>query len=260
VTEIPPHLLDRSRARRAALGLGGAEGAAPVAAAATSDAPVKAASSSPAAASKAAASKVAAPVVPERVLPPYALAEETRKKIPMWAVPVLLLLPIWGFLYVGTLEKGPVVATGVLAEGATTYATSCAGCHGATGGGGTGPAMAGGAVLATWPEWQNHVAWVVHGSSEVKGQPYGATGKIASGNMPAFGATLTPKQLLSAVYYERVTFGGQPETDLTVLHALAESTTLTAAQLQAALSAKDIDALATELGIAAAASGSAAGR
>jgi mono/diheme cytochrome c family protein len=246
VTEIPPHLLERSRSRRAALGLGGGEGEAPVPAAATATAPVKAAGTAPAA-----AAKVASPVVPARVLPDYVVAAQTRKKIPMWVVPVLLLLPIWGFLYVGTLEKGPVEATGVLAEGGATFATSCAGCHGATGGGGTGPAMAGGAVLATWPDWQSHVTWVIHGSAEVKGQPYGAAGQVATGNMPAFGATLTPAQLLSAVYYERVAFGGQPETDLTVLHALAEKTTITAAQLQALLSPKDVDALATELGIAA---------
>lgn len=256
VTEIPPHLLERSRARRAALGLGGGEGAAPVPAATSAAAPAaKAEAKAPAATGAAAAP--AAPAAPARVLPEYVVAANERKKIPFWAVPVLLMLPIWGFLYVGTLEAPPKKAAGVLAEGAAAYQSRCAGCHGATGGGGSGPAMAGGEVLKTWPKYEDHVWWVVNGSASVKGQPYGATGKTASGGMPGFGETLSAKELLSIVYYERVAFGGEKEADLAVLKEMAENAKLPGKLGGQIAAPKDVDALVDQLGLKATKEGAA---
>ena len=54
---------------------------------------------------------------PEVVVTPEVRSANARKKIPWWAAPVLLFLPLWSFLYVQTLSKPNVRAHGVLAEG-----------------------------------------------------------------------------------------------------------------------------------------------
>ena len=53
--------------------------------------------------------RVAAAVEEARAAPPkpepaYIQAARSRKRIPYWAVPVLAALPIWGYVYVRTLE------------------------------------------------------------------------------------------------------------------------------------------------------------
>jgi mono/diheme cytochrome c family protein len=216
LTEIPEHLLERSRARRAALGLGGGEAAPAPATAEGGESPAPAAAAAPA--KKAAApAPVAAKKEPEVVLSPYAQAAIRRKKIPFWAVPVLLFLPLWAFLYWGTLDPAQEAASGPLAEGATIYA-KCAGCHGASGGGtGSIPALT--SVEFTFPQVDSHVWWVTNGSNAVsKGTPYGSPDRpggqhVSQGGMPAWGAALSAKQLLEVVYYERVHFGGESATD-----------------------------------------------
>lgn len=216
MTEIPEHLLERSRARRAALGLGGGEAApAPAKAEAGATPAAPAAGAPPAKA--AAPAPVAAKKEPEVVLSPYAQAAISRKKIPFWAVPVLLFLPLWGFLYWGTLDPATVAASGPLAEGATIYA-KCAGCHGASGGGaGSIPALT--TVQETFPDIDSHIWWVTDGSNGVsKGSPYGAADRpggqrVSVGGMPAWGNALSAKQLLEVVYYERVHFGGEDAKD-----------------------------------------------
>lgn len=229
MTEIPEHLLERSRARRAALGLGGDPDGAPLA-----GAPVAEAASAPAVrggaapAKAAAAAPVAAAKKPEVVESPAVRAANGRKKVPWWAAPVLLFLPLWSFLYVQTLTKPNHKAAGTLAEGATIYA-KCAACHGATGGGGVGPALSGGAVLVTFPDFTSHLEWVARGSAGFTTiGSYGATSKVVKGGMPGWAATLSAKDLLSVVYYERVQFGGQKEADLLQLKTLAESAKLPA--------------------------------
>ena len=47
-------------------------------------------------------------------------AAQSRKKIPVWAVPVLALLPIWAVVYALTLDP-PTEATGPLTIGAEVY-------------------------------------------------------------------------------------------------------------------------------------------
>ena len=42
--------------------------------------------------------------------PPYVAAAKTRKKVPMWAAPVLAILPLWGFIYYQSLQKPPAGA------------------------------------------------------------------------------------------------------------------------------------------------------
>jgi mono/diheme cytochrome c family protein len=234
LTEIPEHLLERSRARRAALGLGGGDAGAAPAKAEPSAAP--AAEARAAVPARAAAAPVEVAKAPEIVLSPYAQAALARKKIPFWAVPVLLFLPLWGFLYWGTLDPHTEKAAGPLAAGATIY-TKCASCHGATGGGaGSIPALT--TTHDTFPDFAEQVWWVVSGSANsppgvAKGTPYGSPARpggqrIAVGGMPAWGNGLTAKELLEVVYYERVHFGGEDETKLARLKELAASTALPA--------------------------------
>jgi mono/diheme cytochrome c family protein len=207
VTEIPEHLLKRSKERRAAIGGEPAGDDAPAAAeapAAASDAPAPAA---PAAAAPAVPAEPAPPPPPAPVRPEVAAAL-SRRKIPWWAASVLLALPLWAYVYQGTLEPPPEPEAGVLALGEEVYA-GCAACHGASGGGVSGPALTG--VLETWPDFRDHLAWVAVGSQGWSGDTYGATDKPKNGGMPAFAGTLTEEELAQVVLYERVEFGGLEE-------------------------------------------------
>jgi mono/diheme cytochrome c family protein len=133
--------------------------------------------------------------------------------MPVWVVPVLLLLPVWAIYYVGMLESPPAAATGLLGEGQVIYAASCAGCHGGTGGGAVGLKLNDGEVLLTFPDLGSHISWVINGSPVVNGTPYGDPARpggqhMSAGGMPGWAETLTPEELVAAVYYERVTHGG----------------------------------------------------
>ncbi|HEX7097312.1 MAG TPA: c-type cytochrome [Acidimicrobiales bacterium] len=227
MTEIPEHLLERSRARRAALGLGGGEsGAAPAAATPAAESAPAETKAAAAPAKAAAAAPVEAAKKPEVELSPYAKAAIARKKIPFWAVPVLLFLPLWGFLYWGTLDPATEEAAGLAAEGEAVYA-SCASCHGASGGGGAGPELM--TVTQTFPDFQSHVWWVANGSDAVTpGSGYGSPDReggqrVSAGGMPAWGDSLTARELLAVVYYERQHFGGATEEELAALEAIADN-------------------------------------
>jgi mono/diheme cytochrome c family protein len=208
LTEIPEHLLKRSRERRAALGLGGDD--APAGGAdAPADAPAEtspvpaAAAATPAPAPAAAVEEAkAAPPPPD---PPYIQAAKERKRIPYWAMPVLAALPLWGYVYVRTLEPPPAGETDPLVLGAETFSASCASCHGASGDGGSGPAFTDGAVVATWPDWRDQVMWVRLGSQNWPAATYGATDKPVGGvgQMPSFAGTLDDQQIAQVVLHER---------------------------------------------------------
>jgi len=111
VTEIPEHLLKRSAERKAAM-----SGEAPAA-----DAPAETSSAvAPVADAAPAVAAAATPAVPEpepepEVTAPYVEADEARKRMPFWIVPVLLTLPVWAAMYVGTLERVPQGLTGLAA-------------------------------------------------------------------------------------------------------------------------------------------------
>lgn len=248
MTEIPEHLLERSRARRAALGLGGGE-AAPAAKADGGAAPAAAASAAPAKA--AAAAPVAAAKKPEVVQSAEVRAANARKKIPWWAAPVLLFLPLWSFLYVQTLSKPGEKAAGALAEGQTVYA-KCAGCHGGGGAGaGAIPGFTNGAVLVTFPDAASQIEWVIKGSDGFKAAgSYGATGKSVAGGMPAWAGQLTATELASVVYYERVQFGGEAAAKAAQLKTAIESGKLPA-KFEATATAADIQKILDELAPAA---------
>jgi mono/diheme cytochrome c family protein len=209
LTEVPEHLLRRSRERRAALGLGGGETPTPAegqAEAAATPAPAEAAATPAPAPST---PVEAPPPEPPKPDPPYIQAAKSRKRIPFWAMPVLAALPLWGYVYVRTLEPPPTGEEDPLVLGEELYVAgaspACASCHGASGGGGSGPAFTDGAVAETFPDWRDHVMWVKLGSDGWPSDTYGAQGKTVGqvGTMPSFGDTLDDQQIAQVVLHER---------------------------------------------------------
>ena len=47
------------------------------------------------------------PPPPPKPDPPYIQAYKNRRRIPFWAMPALLGLPLWAFIYANTLETPP---------------------------------------------------------------------------------------------------------------------------------------------------------
>jgi len=233
VTEIPEHLLKRSRERRAALGLGGddagsGEGDAPTAAS-TAPATTKSAAPEAAAASgpapRAAAPEPAAPKAPEPVHPTV-LAAQRRRKIPFWAMAALSLMPIWVFMYARAMTETAEATDGPIGLGAEVY-NNCASCHGGAGGGGVGYGFTGGAILETFPHIEDMIRYTyygtvgynaegieIYGNPEREGGPHRTGGM---GNMPNFGSgtlggSLTDYELVSVICHERYTLGGADPT------------------------------------------------
>jgi mono/diheme cytochrome c family protein len=138
-------------------------------------------------------------------------AYKRRKKIPVWAIPALVALPLWAVFYAGTLSPPPATTLTQVAEGGVLFGANCSSCHGATGGGGVGPALAGGAVLKTFADPVDQVHWVVTGSAGAKGGVYGDSGKPSKGGMPSFGVskTLTLAEIVDVVRHERETLSGE---------------------------------------------------
>jgi mono/diheme cytochrome c family protein len=232
VTEIPEHLLKRSRERRAAIGQGGDAGASDGAASTPASTPANTAASAPAtvaAGSSGPPARTGAPA-PEAPKPPkpdpiYVTAAKQRRKVPWWAMATLGLMPVWGFIYVRALTEGTVEAEGPLGVGAEVYG-SCAGCHGGDGGGGVGYAFAGGEVLDTFPNIEDQLRYVYWGTGEYNlaaiaipgspDRPGGAHVTGALGVMPqqgeAAGGGLTDYEILGVVCHERYALGGADPT------------------------------------------------
>jgi mono/diheme cytochrome c family protein len=214
MTEVPEHLLARSRARREAAGLATPSegGAAP--------APATGAEVEPAASAAVATPAAAtppAPPPPPKPDPPYIQAYKNRKKIPFWAMPALFILPFWAFIYANTLEEPPKAATGPLAAGAKIY-NNCASCHGASGGGGSGPSFQNGVLGQDWPNFVDQMRWVALGSAGWPDPTYGANNKPKKGGMPGWHTSLTPLQIAEVVRYEREVLSGlPPEPDLVAI-------------------------------------------
>lgn len=227
MTEVPEHLLQRSRDRRKALGLAGDQDSATDSAPAPAAASAAPAETTPAAAPALAPIPAAEPPPPPEPPKPWVTAALSRKKIPYWAMPVLLFLPVWAILYVGTLESAGGDATGLAAEGQEVYEANCSSCHGPEGGGGVGPGLAGGDVLETFPTIADHVQWVALATNGLgEGTPYGSeeVGRVAGANgvMPGFAASLSAEELLAVVIYERTAWA-EDENEITLVAALDES-------------------------------------
>jgi len=224
VTEIPEHLLRRSKERRAALGgeadapaeastTTAAPGATEEAQAAVTGTPRAAApvrATAPPQTQAGGASPPGRPAIPEAPAAPEPRYRPTRTKTPGWAIVLLLLLPLWAIVYLGAFgSRAKAAANTPTAVGGTLYNSSgCAGCHGAQGQGGVGPQLSGGAVLKQWPRLQDHINWVKTGGATHIGETIGGVVVTAANAMPAFGGTLTPAQIADVVCYERVAFGG----------------------------------------------------
>lgn len=212
VTEIPEHLLKRSKDRQQS-------GATP-----STDAVATTSAAVPAPVEKAVV-QAAPPALPD---PSYVAAAKSRKKIPFWAMATLSLLPLWAFMYVAALKPQEKVVEGPLAVGAAVYG-SCAGCHGAAGQGGAGRALHQGEVMKTFPKIEDMLNFVYTGS-----QAYVTAGLKVYGNadreggahaplsyngnpMPMqgekLGGALTEAEILGVVCHERYSIGGTDPKD-----------------------------------------------
>lgn len=140
------------------------------------------------------------------------VAAESRTKIPVWAMPVLVLLPLWAIVYMATNDLPTAKTAGPLTNGATVYATNCSGCHGATGqGSGAFPKLADGVLPTDFPDPADQVRWVLLGSAGFQADgatTYGATDKPIKGGMPGWDA-LEPAELLDVIRHERETLSGE---------------------------------------------------
>lgn len=209
--EVPEYLLKRSQERRAALSGQAVE---PTAEASEESGGGEAANTPIGKAPVPVAPIAPAPEIP---IPASVEAANARLKIPFWVMPILVFLPIWAFIYVGTLEAPLSANTGILADGEEIYVrtAACATCHGGAGTGtNSGPPLVASELLATFPDEAGpislgqHIEWVIKATEGTGlGRPYGAPeqGRLAGwfGTMPGFGTDLTPKELLEVVLYER---------------------------------------------------------
>jgi mono/diheme cytochrome c family protein len=226
VTEVPDYLLERSRNRRVALGLlsddGGSSGGGGEAGGGGA---ATAAAAGPSTADLIAAAKSAAKLEPEPEAPAdpeWVEAARSRRRIPMWVLPILFFLPVWGFVYVKLTEPAPETIT-ALTEGATTYGARCAACHvgdgSGTDGGGVGRPLWQGEILLTFPELDDSmIEWLAIGTNgigvgNVYGDPDRPGGAHVAGEfggaMPGFGEQLSEYQIYSVARYIREVLGGE---------------------------------------------------
>ena len=78
-------------------------------------------------------------------------------------------------------------STAAGADGAAIYASNCASCHGATGGGSVGPALGGGAVAESLPDEADQIQVITDGR----------------GGMPSFDGRLSEAEIQAVTDYTR---------------------------------------------------------
>jgi mono/diheme cytochrome c family protein len=230
LTEIPEHLLKRAAAARAAKAGGGDEAPADAPApAAGGDAP--AAADAPAAVEKPSAAPAPLPTLDETTPTekpdiPVVAAAKRRKRVPYWAAPVLAFLPLWGIIYLSSVQPPPAGEADPLVIGKAVYTANCAGCHLADGsgtaGGGTGQQLNDGAVLATFADPLSQVYWE-HWGTDGGARPDGSYGDAdreggarniadSTNNMGPFDS-LSPEEMAAVVIYIREEIGGGDPAD-----------------------------------------------
>ena len=174
-------------------------------------------------------------------VPTARLTERTSSTLPRWLAALFLVIPVIGLLYLagnsaraGCVEGGVQLAvnrldstvvncdgseftgravdtTGnILAVGEAVFET-CAGCHGANGEGGVGPAFA--TVLTTFSSCADHIEWVTlatGGFQEAGIDTYGDLAATVGGGgfMPGFATSNTADEIAAVVAFERIRFGG----------------------------------------------------
>jgi mono/diheme cytochrome c family protein len=219
VSEVPEYLLQRSKARRRALGLpvdddddggapadGGGGGGAVATTGGGGGGP---------------APTQLAPIEPKETPPPppepaYVTAARTRKKPPIWVSALFVMLPVYLFVYVALLGEEAANTETALGIGAELYGAQCATCHLGNGGGqaegGVGQTLYQGEVVRTFPEVADMFDYIRNGSvaaGEQYGNPDREGGvRIAAGGMPAF-QNLTDYELYAIVRHEREVLSGE---------------------------------------------------
>lgn len=230
MTEIPEHLLKRSRERRSAAGLGADDASGTPASGASVPAKVESSGATPAVAAPAGRAAVPTPPAAAKPKPdsPVVVAYKRRKRIPFWAMTALSLMPVWGFMYARSVTAQPVEAAGALGVGAEVYG-SCSSCHGGAGQGvaGLGYQFSEGEVLKSFPHIEDQLRYVYFGTEgynlagiDVYGNPDregGAHVTGARGVMPKWGVDaggeLTDEELLGVICHERFTLGNTVTPD-----------------------------------------------
>ncbi len=180
-------------------------------------------------------------------VPTSGLTERIVPAVPKWLASMLLIIPLFGLLQLaggtsndcgqagellvdrvrGTLlncdgspfegRGTPGGTTDFIALGEQVFtgqvvaAANCQGCHGAQGQGVTAPALT--TVKATFASCADHIEWVTKGTQGFQNEGRSTYGDLnkpvgGGGNMPSFGAVLTPEQIGAAAAFERVRFGG----------------------------------------------------
>jgi len=211
VTEIPEHLLKRSRDRRAA-GASSESVSAPVPVPTESVAPVARA-----------AAETPVQKLDSKPDSPDVVAAKSRQRIPYWAMATLSLMPIFLFMYVRGLQPQKAEASGPIAVGIEQYG-ACASCHGADGGGGAGRVLSNGESQKTFPHIEDMLNWVYAGTEayeaagvESYGDPNREGGahyprSYNGGAMPAQGSmaggALTEYEILGLVCHIRYDISG----------------------------------------------------
>ena len=181
VTEIPEHLLRRSKERRAALsGEGGARrrpkrrGGRPWPSAARRSGPLGRGARGTRPRCRRRRAVTGAPA--RRRADARARAPARARPgpgIPLWIMPVLVALPLWGIVYLGRLRlpgQGQRQRPGDARR--QPLRPNCSSCHGANGEGGVGPQLNGGEVLKVWPKVADHINVGPHRRGAVRGQDH----------------------------------------------------------------------------------------
>jgi mono/diheme cytochrome c family protein len=234
MAEVPAHLLEKAKARRAALAAGGgvaADDAGAARAASTASAePASASVPAVAATPKAAApAKPTAPVV-EKTPPPPRGSVAAR----FAAVFFLAVTPVWAFFMYGAFGTPRASANSPASIGERLYNQNCSSCHGANGAGkdqgGVGRPLWNGEVEKTFPDPLDQAGFVKHGSC-ASGQPYGDPKREGGqhigqqvGVMSSF-AALSDEDILYIVAYERAKLGGK-EFPVNMLAKVGEDATI----------------------------------
>lgn len=180
------------------------------------------------------------------------LTERVATSLPRWLTALFFAVPLIGLTYLIAFAGGPNCGAGgqlsvdrltglvencdgsvyeaggaaggvdvraLVGEGSVLFAapSSCSSCHGASGEGGSGPALAG-TLLDTFAVCTDHIEWVSLGTDgflSAGRNTYGDAGTAvgSGGVMPSFADTMTPEEIATVVFYERVVLGGQPVED-----------------------------------------------
>lgn len=210
MAEVPQHLLEKAKARRAALAGAPVEETSPAIPAAASVAAVGA--SSPALASSGGGSTPPPPSAPASVptAPPPPRGTGFAK---MGSVFLLVAIPLWAVFMFNSFATPFSKTLTPEKQGETLFANNCASCHLGNGSGwdngGIGRALWNGEAEKTFPNPLDQLAFVKHGSCG-SGAGYGNPKReggqhIAQqkGIMPAFTGVLTDTEILYVVQYER---------------------------------------------------------